>query len=54
MTTTSIGLFDLPVAAGGSALGCIGDLVSTFFVEALGEEPMIEVVFAHGGVKSVA
>jgi hypothetical protein len=48
MATTRIGLLDLPVAAGGSAFGCTGDLVSTFFVETLGEEPMIEVV-ANGG-----
>ena len=38
-----IELIDLPVAIGGSAFGCTGDLESTFFVESLGELPMIEV-----------
>jgi hypothetical protein len=38
-----LNLIDLPVAVGGSAFGCTGDLESTFFVESLGELPMIEV-----------
>jgi hypothetical protein len=31
------------------ALVCTGDLVSAFFAETLGEEPMIEVGRASGG-----
>jgi hypothetical protein len=36
-------LIDLPVAVGSSAFDCTGDLEPTFFVESLGELPMIEV-----------
>jgi hypothetical protein len=42
-----IELIDLPVAFGGSAFGCTGDLESTFFAESLGELPMIEVGVAR-------
>jgi hypothetical protein len=42
-------LCDLPVAVGGSALGCTGDLESTFFDESLGELPMIEFGVARVG-----
>jgi hypothetical protein len=44
-----MGLIDLPVAIGGSALARTGDLVSTFFAESLGDEPMVEVGRASGG-----
>lgn len=51
--TREMGWIDLPVAAGGSALDCFGDVESTFFTESLGELPMVAVARACGGRSGV-
>jgi hypothetical protein len=51
--TMGIGSIDLPSASGDSALGCTGDLESTFFAESFGELPMVDFGSRVAGVRAL-